>query len=931
MSAKWIVRRPLTSWRIVCILVARLENVIPQRNVSSTMTTQSLDKIFRSRSVAVIGASNRIGSVGNTVIRNLVGSRFKGTIFPINPNHATIESLTCFGSLSDILSPLDLVIICTPASIVADVVRQCGESGVGGVVILTAGFREAGAEGHLLEAELKRVSKRFPDMRIIGPNCLGILSPRERLNASFASDMPPAGSVAFISQSGALCTSILDWAIAENVGFSQFVSIGNAMDVSIADLIDYFAEDGVTRSIILYIESLTDARAFMSAARAFTRTKPIIAYKAGRFAKSAEAAASHTGAMAGVDEVYEAALARAGVVRVFEIDDLFDSAEFLARHPSACGPRLAIVTNAGGPGVMATDALLGQRGELAELSSNTIAKLSTVLPACWSQRNPVDIIGDATPQRFEDALSVVVKDSGADAVLVILTPQAMTDPSAVADAVIRAAKRSSKPLLASWMGGRRVAEGIAKLTAASIPTYPTPEKCVRVFMHLVAYAKNLAKLTEIPLDCAITFELDAEHRRERFMEAASHNRMILSEPESKSVLEAYGIRVTETKIGRTANEAVAISAELGYPVVMKIHSPEISHKTDVGGVELNIHSGEQVRTAFDRLASKLEQHRPNASFDGVTIQPMVVESFSRELIVGSKRDPVFGPVILVGTGGITAELFHDVALELPPLNENLARRMLQSLQSWAVLEGYRGRRGIDIDKLIEVLLRVSTLVSECPEVEELDINPLVVTERDAIALDARIVTRCALAATPSSRFSHMAICPYPTELIRHNQLANGTNILLRPIRPEDEPMWQSMLSACTVETIRNRFRCLFQGMTHESASRFCGIDYDREVAIVAEVIENGQRELAGVASLVANTEHTEAEFAILVSDCWQAHGLGTILMDYSMIVCKSWGIQSLIAETSPCNHRMIGMFQRRGFRIDSVARDDVVIARLSLE
>lgn len=894
------------------------------------MSTKHLKKIFSPSSVAVIGASDRQGSVGRMSLHNLIDGGFSGPIYPVNRNYNSIGERTCYASVADLPEVVDLAIICTPAATVPDVVKQCGQAGIRGIIIQSAGFREVGSAGAVLENEIVAVSKTFPGTKIIGPNCLGIIAPHRRLNASLASDMPPAGNVALISQSGALCTPILEWAINQNVGFSQFVSIGNMADVTIADLIDYFAEDVWTESIVLYVESLTEARSFLSAARAFTQTKPIIVFKAGRFVESAAAAASHTGAMVGVDSAYEAAFARAGIVRVSELDDLFDSAELLARHPKPCGDRLAIVTNAGGPGVMATDALLQRKGKLAQFSDETIRSLDAQLPAAWSRCNPVDVIGDATPDRYAAAMKTVIRDRNVDAVLVLLAPQATTDPSGAADAVIAAARMTTKPVLASWMGCNRVAEGNNRLTQAGVPNYATPEKCVRVFMQLVRYGSNREMLCETPLDVPLAFPVDQTERRKCFVDASPPERSVLTEYESKLVLKSYGFQVAETEIARTQEDAVAIADRIGYPVVLKVFSPQIMHKTDVQGVELNVTSGDRVREAYLQIADRVAEHRSKFEFGGVTVQPMVIKSLSRELILGAKRDPVFGPVLLVGAGGITAELFQDCALELPPLNERLARRMLESLQTWPLLSGYRGRRGVNIERLVECLLRMSKLIVECPEISEIDINPLLVSDRDVIALDSRIIVDRQPRQRSSSRFAHLAIRPYPEEFIRQIELPDGTPVVLRPIKPEDEPMWHRLIESCSAETIQRRFRYMFRSATHAMASRFCFIDYDRELAIVVEVVEQGVKQIAGVARFVADAEHQEAEFAIIVADRWQGRGLGSLMTDKCLLICKMWNIQSVVAETAATNHRMIQMFQRRGFEIDRTQSSDTVMVKKSL-
>ena len=888
------------------------------------MPIHHLEKIFHPRSVAVIGASSRPESVGHTVLRNLLDGGFVGDVYPVNPKYKAIDDAACYGDVAALPTAPDLAVICTPARTVPEIVRQCGECGVFGLVILSAGFRETGEAGKLLEQAVQDEAREFPGLRIVGPNCLGVMVPHIRLNASFAMDIPPPGNVAFISQSGALCTSMLDWALQDNVGFSQFVSVGNMLDVGIADLIDYFAVDQWTESIILYVESITEARQFMSAARAFAKNKPIIAYKAGRFAESSQAAASHTGAMAGVDAVYEAAFARAGIVRVFEVDDLFDCAELLARHKMPAGPRLAIVTNAGGPGVIATDALLERHGVLAKLSEDTIARLDQELPAAWSHANPVDVLGDAPPDRIGKAVEIVLAAKEVDGVLVILSPQAMTNPTAAAKAVIEASGRSRKPLLTAWMGGAKVRAGVDLFNAAGIPTYSVPEPAVRAFMYLVTYARNRQLLYETPRELPVEFPLDRAKLRAVFDTILSEGHDVLTESTSKALLEAYEIPVAKTFVARTPDDAVALAHRVGFPVALKVFSPQITHKTDVGGVALNLANDEAVLAAFDGIVARARQHLPEANVEGVTVQRMVSAPDGRELIVGAKRDPVFGVVLLVGAGGIAAELYQDRALELPPLNERLARRALESLRSWPLLSGYRGHAAVNVDRLIEVLIRLSYLVADYPEIVELDVNPLLVTPTDVIALDARIVLDHETVLHPVRAYSHLAIRPYPDEFTKRTKLKDGTPVLLRPIRPEDEPMWHDLLGTCSPESIHFRFRYMFKATTHEMATRFCFIDYDREIAIVAELDEDG-RKLAGVGRLVADADHREAEYAVLVGDPWHGLGLGSLLTDYCLEVCEQWGVRRVIAETAPNNHRMLTIFRNRGFTADTKSCSDTVL------
>ncbi|MFV2069265.1 MAG: GNAT family N-acetyltransferase, partial [Pirellulales bacterium] len=876
------------------------------------MPVQNLDKLFHPQRIAVIGASNRPASVGRTVLSNLIEGGFSGPIFPVNPKRKTLQGLATYPNVGTLPEVPDMAVVCIPGSKVPQIVRECGEAGILGLVILSAGFRETGEEGKALEEAVRKEAAAFDGLRIIGPNCLGIIAPHANLNASFAASTPAKGRVAFISQSGAICTSVLDWAREEGIGFSHFVSIGNVLDVGFGDLIDYFAMDQWTESILLYMESVAKPREFMSAARAFARQKPLIAYKAGRFAASAEAAASHTGAMAGVDSVYEAAMNRAGIVRIFEMGDMFDCAELLSKQKTPSGRRLGIVTNAGGPGVMATDALLSRNGALAEPSNETLDKLDQKMPSAWSHGNPFDVLGDATPERYAEALEIVLADRGVDAVLVIFTPQAMSSPTESAKAVIEVARKSRKPILVSWMGGPSVREGNHLFNQAQIPTYNTPEQAIRAFMYLVSYSRNREVLYETPRNIPMKFSLDRGKLRSVFDTILSSGRDLLSESMSKALLEAYEIPITKPFAAHSVDDAVRLANRVGYPVAMKLMSPQITHKTDVGGVKLDLADDRAVSVAYEQIVASAQERRPDAQIEGVTIQKMVTDPVSYELIVGAKRDPIFGAVMLVGAGGITTELYQDRALELPPLNERLARRMLESLKSWPLLTGYRGKPGVNVDRLIEILMRFSYLVADYPEIKELDVNPLLVTREDAIALDARIVLDHGALPEPPRPYSHLAIRPYPDEYTKETRLKDGTHVLLRPIKPEDEPLWRDMLDNCSQESIWFRFRYLFKQATHEMATRFCFIDYDREIAIVAEIEEEGQRKLIGVGRLVADADHTDAEFAVLVVDAYQKRGLGAGLTDYCLEICRDWGIHLVVAETAPDNQRVLELFRHRG-------------------
>ena len=843
----------------------------------------------------------------------------------MNHRRESVQGVQAYPDVAALPKTPDLVVICTPAPTVPGIVKQCGEAGILGLLILSAGFREAGEAGRNLEKELQETLAQFDGMRLIGPNCLGVIVPRIGLNASFAASTPGVGNVSFVSQSGALCTSVLDWAEKEGIGFSHFVSIGNALDVGFADLIDYFGDDPQTHSMLFYMESLARARHFMSAARAFSKKKPIVAYKSGRFAESASAAASHTGAMAGEDAVYDAAFRRAGIERVFSIEDLFDCAELLARQRLPKGNRLAILTNAGGPGVMATDALMELQGKLAQLSDDTIRQLNEFLPPHWSHGNPVDVLGDARADRFAQAAKVVLADKNVDALLVMLTPQAMTEPTAKAQALAQQAAKTTKPLLASWMGGRAVEAGVEVFNQAGIPTYATPEQAIRAFMHLGSYAHNLELLYETPRDVPLTFSVDRERVQELFQATAAAGHETLSEDHSKTLLQLYGLPVVSVVAAHTPDEAVEQAKNLGFPVVLKILSPQITHKTDVGGVVLNLANEDQVRRAYDQIVSAAQRARPDARIEGVTVQRMISGRSGLELILGMKKDPTFGSVILVGLGGITAELFHDRALGLPPLNERLAMRMLQSLKSWPLLAGYRGRPGVNLELLVEILMHFSYLVVDCPQIAELDVNPLLVTEEGLIALDARVILDRQALANPPRRAGHLAISPYPEEYIHHTTASDGTPLTLRPIKPEDEALWHQLVSECSSESLWFRFRYLFKSSTHEMATRFCYLDYDRELAIVAETVENGQRKLLGVGRLVASPDRTSAEYAVLVIDRCQGRGLGSLLTDYCLDIAHRWRISRVFAETTPDNNRMMAVFRNRGFTVKSDLQGGVVL------
>ncbi len=893
------------------------------------MNIHKLEKIFDPHRIALIGVTINPNSVGGKVLTNLISGGFRGVVYPINAESEAVMGVPCFPNLKSLPKVPDLAVICTAAEKVPQTVLECGEAGIRGIVILSAGFKEIGEEGKKLEDQIREYRKRFDGMRIIGPNCLGIIIPGKNLNLSFAGGMPKAGNVAFISQSGALCTSVLDVAIEGKIGFSHFVSIGNTIDVDFGDLIDFFGADDNTKSIILYIESVSRARRFMTAARAFARTKPILAFKSGRFPESAQVAASHTGALAAEDAIYDAAFQRIGLARVYDTGDIFDCAELIGRDKIPRGQRLGIVTNAGGPGVIATDSLIEHKGTLATLSEKTLEQLNLSLPSSWSHRNPVDVLGDANAKRIEKAAQLVLDDPGVDALLVILTPQAMTNVNAIAKAVGKLAQSTMKPVLAAWLGGAAMREGIRLLIDSGVAAYQTPEQAIRSFMTLVGYGRNLDTLYETPKDLPVEFAIDRETLRNKFVAKHFGHGNLLSEAVSKELIETYGIPTVRPHPAKTGDEAARIAKKIHYPVVIKILSPDITHKTDVGGVALNLEDEAMLRGAFDRMMLSVAEKAPKARVDGVTVQSMVNFHDGVELIVGIKKDATFGTIMMVGMGGIGAELLGDRSLGFPPLNERLARRMLESLRIWPLLQGYRGRPAANVELLIETLVRMSYLAADYPEIIELDINPLLVTPREVIALDARVIIDSTLVGQEIEPYSHLALRPYPEKYVKQVELKGGTIATLRPIKPEDEPLWLGLLASCSKEAVYSRFRYFFHWDSHEVATRFCYIDYDREIAIVAEIVQKGVRKIIGIGRLIADPDHEAVEYAVLITDAWQKKEVGSILTDYCLEIAEHWKLKRVVAQTTTDNRAMISVFEKRGFKIDYDGTEVFVVKELA--
>ena len=873
-----------------------------------------LDCIFRPRSVAVIGASEREGSVGRTMLWNLIRSPFGGTVFPVNPQRHSVLGIKSYPDIASVPEVVDLAVIATPAATVPQVIRECVAVGVKGAIIVSAGFKEIGEAGAALEEQVLAEARRG-GMRIIGPNCLGLMNPLVGLNATFAGTSARSGNVAFVSQSGALCTSILDWSLGENVGFSAFVSIGSMLDVGWGDLIEYLGDDPHTHSIVLYMESIGDAHAFLSAAREVAMDKPIIVLKVGHTEAAALAAASHTGALTGSDEVLNAAFRRCGVLRVHTISDLFDMAEILAKQPRPKGNRLSIVTNAGGPGAIATDALISGGGALSELAPETVQKLNQFLPAQWSHHNPIDILGDASSDRYAQTLEVVANDPNSDGLLVILTPQAMTNPTQTAEK-LKAYSKLGKPILSSWMGGAEIAAGTQILNQANIPTFPYPDTAVRLFNYMWQYTYNLRGIYETP-----SLPTDSDlHSPDRILaeqiltRVRNSDRSLLTEYESKQLLAAYGIPTIATEIATSDIEAVEIADRFGYPVVLKLHSETITHKTDVGGVRLNLGDAAAVSRAFDAIASKVRSIDPHA-FLGVTVQPMVkMEGY--ELILGSSLDPQFGAVMLFGMGGQLVEIFQDRALALPPLNTTLARRMMEQTRIYKALQGVRGRQAIDLAKLEQLLVSFSQLIVEQPQIREIDINPLLVSPEGMIALDARVLlhTTADFADRPVP-----AILPYPTKYVQQWESRKGDCLTIRPIRPEDEPLMVLFHQNLSEESVYLRYAHtvkLTQRIAHERLTRICFIDYDREMLLVADYKDpqTSEHEILAVARLSKLHGTNEAEFALIVSDNYQNQGLGTELLRQLLEIGKEEQLDAIVGYILTGNYKMQSICRKLGFQ-----------------
>ncbi len=889
------------------------------------MTIFNLDKIFRPDAVAVVGASERPGSIGKALLDNLQSAGFAGSIFPVNPHYHAVNGLKCYPSLSGIKQPVAMAVVATPIAAVPAVIEECGQAGIRAAVIISAGGKEIGSKGRDLEERIKQLAERS-GIRIVGPNCLGVVCAQSKLNASFASHMPLPGKLAFVSQSGAICTAILDVSLREHIGFSYFVSVGSMLDVDFGDLVNYLGNDPEVTNIVLYIECLSNFRNFMSAARAVSRIKPIIVLKSGRSAAGARAAASHTGALAGDDAVYDAAFERCGIVRVQTIEELFDCAGLMARQPRPKGQAVGIITNAGGPGVMAADALANYGLEPVALRTETLEKLNAFLLPYWSRGNPIDILGDASPERYRKAVEVCLSAPEINGLLIIMAPQALTDPTAVAASLAEVLRNRATSVFTVWMGAADVERGRDIFNQAGIPTYETPERAVKAFLYMYGYARNLRMLQEIPPRLPADLRFDRDAARAIMERALSQETRLLGELESKMLLAAYGIPVNLTELTRSPGDAVVAAQRIGYPVVLKIHSPDITHKSDAGGVLLDLQHAMAVEQGYERIMRQAAKYAPHARLLGVTVQPMLPRQ-EYELILGSKRNSDFGPVLLFGLGGVLTEILKDRAIALPPLNRLLARRLIAGTRVYELLQGYRGLPSANLLLLEEILIRLSQLVIDFPEIEELDINPMLAIDDRMLAVDARVLIQPTGVASPL----HLAISPYPGQYERKAVIKDGTELLIRPIKPEDAPLLVEMFRTLSPTSIYFRFFRPLRSLSEEMLARFTQIDYDRDMALVAMQQHAGGEKMLGVARLMSDPDVTEAEFSIVVSDPWQGKGVGAILLEDLIAIARERGMASLWGIVLPENTTMLALGRKVGFVVKRIPGDSDYELRIDLK
>jgi acetyltransferase len=874
-------------------------------------------RMFDPANIALIGATEEEGTAGRSLLENLLFSKDR-KVFPVNPNRRTVLGLECYPTVMDLPEKIDLSVVATPPPTVPAVMEECGKIDADGIIIISSGFRELGDEGTRLLTQIEEIQKKY-GMRVLGPDCLGIIRPNLGLNVSLLKVSLRRGNIALVAQGGALGAAIFDWAMDAHVGFSIFASLGAMIDIDFSDLIDFLGNDSDTRSIMLYMEEVVHAKKFMSAARGFAHNKPIMVMKPGRFKPASKAGSSHTGTLATCDQVYDAAFRRAGVVRVKEIADFFNTVTVLHSKQLPHGPQLAILTNVGWVGVMATDALLELGGRLAKLSEKSIEEMNALLPALWSHGNPIDILGDADLERYERVMNICLNDPDVDGLLVIFTPQYVVGPEELAAAVVRITGTTSKPVITAWMGGKTVEEARKILLQNTIPTYDTPEDAVKTYLYMYQHKRNLELLYETPAELSVDQVPAKNHLKALIRKVIKEGRTILYEEESKRFLANYGIPTVSSRLAQNVEEAISIAKYVGYPVVLKIVSPDITYKSDAGGVVTGINSEERLKAEYESLLKKIEVALPHARIGGITVQRMI-EGIDYEIILGAKKDPNFGAVILFGMGGTAVQIYRDYSLGMVPLNQTLARRLMEETEVYRMLQGYRGKPPADLRQLEQIVVSFSNLVVDFPEIAEMDVNPIAIADGKAYALDARIIIDPdALENNPEVPYPHLAIAPYPTRYTMTWRLVDGTEVLLRPVRPEDEPLEYELLTSCSRETLNSRFLEGLEHVTHEMLTRVCNIDYEREIEIVAEVRDGSRRKFIGTARLTIEPDFESGQFGLLVHDDYQGKGLGYKLSDMLIGIAQDKGLARFRGYIFTGNKKMVKLVKKLGFAVEHLS------------
>lgn len=878
----------------------------------------NLKRMLDPKTIAVIGASEKEGSLGRILIDNLLACQ-KRKIFAVNPNLKKVYDLNCYDGIEDISEHVDLAMVATPAATVPTIVEACGKADVDGMIIISEGFREVGEEGRRLEDEILRIKKKYP-MRILGPNCLGIIRPHVGLCATRLRFLPEKGNIALLTQSSAFGKTLFDWGMNAHVSFSMLASLGASIDIDFGDLIDYLGNDPHTRSIMIYMEDrIGDVRKFASAARGFARNKPIVLLKPPQMMNGPEEKRSHTDMLAGPEDVFDALLKRVGVVRVKEAQDLYNTAGVLYSRNLPRGPRLAIISNMAGTGQMAANRLLRSGGQLAKLSAETITAIDKILPAYWQKVNPVDILRTAGAEQYDKVIRICLHDSGVDGLVIVFGPMYQANTEEVAGALVSIIKDAAKPVIVAWLEQDKGDRGWNILTEKGIPFYGTPEDAVRTYLYMYEYERNIQNLHETPSELSVDEAPPKNHLKSLIRRVLRKGGTTLTEEDSRKFLTSYGIPLMKTFTARDVEEAVNYADVIGYPVVLKISSPDIIFRQDVGGVVRGITTHPGLRREYDRLIERVRERNPAATIHGVTVQKMI-EVIDYEVILGAKKDPDYGAAILFGMGGIGVEIFQDFAVGLPPLNQALARRLMEDTKVYKMLQGYRGKVPADLRQLEQIMVSLSNMIMDFPEIMAMDMNPIAITNGKAVALDARIILdpRGLHHNTP---YPHLVVAPYPMRYVSRWHLRDGTEVLLRPVRPEDEPLEHEMFMSLSEATLRERFYQTIKTMTHEMHARCCNIDYDREMAIVAEIRENGKRRIIGIGSFMIGADGKSCEFSVLIHDDFQGQGLASKLVDIIIGIADEKGLEEFFGYIEPKNRKMVNLTAKLGMVAEKTPHD----------